>query len=248
MSLRKRYTYILTTESTLSGRTLATPTTPTQPSVRLISEEDEEESPLVSPSLTSGVSPSVTSLEEEEEGPLATPRPSHRELPTVPQVREDVDVMSVCIERLSLEPASSLTARVADISGYFVEFQVLDYDYGDLETPSVPVSPHSTHPVFFNFKKEFHVGPSQKALLTSALSSSTDNPDRKVLFTVVSDPVDQERECEEVGTAELDLSIIHQTGNDIVNQQLQVLSCNEDTELLGLLTVSVSAAHILRYL
>jgi hypothetical protein len=238
----------LPTESTLSGRTLATPTTPTQPSVRLISEEDEEESPLVSPSLTSGVSPSVTSLEEEEEGPLATPRPSHRELPTVPQVREDVDVMSVCIERLSLEPASSLTARVADISGYFVEFQVLDYDYGDLETPSVPVSPHSTHPVFFNFKKEFHVGPSQKALLTSALSSSTDNPDRKVLFTVVSDPVDQERECEEVGTAELDLSIIHQTGNDIVNQQLQVLSCNEDTELLGLLTVSVSAAHILRYL
>ena len=72
------------------------------------------------------------------------------------QVREDVDVMSVCIERLSLEPASSLTARVADISGYFVEFQVLDYDYGDLETPSVPVSPHSTHPVFFNFKKGSH--------------------------------------------------------------------------------------------
>ncbi|CAI8027493.1 Protein fantom [Geodia barretti] len=239
----------LPTESTVSGRTLATPTTPTQPSVRLIGEEDEEESPLVSPSLTSGVSPSVTSLEEEEEeGLLATPRPSHQELPTVPQVREDVDVMSVCIERLSLEPAFSLTARVADISGYFVEFQLLDCDYGDLETPSVPVSPHSSQPVLFNFKKEFHLGPSQKALLTSALSSSTDNPDRKVLFTVVSDPVDQERECEEVGTAELDLSFIHQTGNDIVNQQLQVLSCNEDAELLGLLTVSVSAAHILRNL
>ena len=85
VNLRKR---ILITESTVSGRTLATPTTPTQPSVRLIGEEDEEESPLVSPSLTSGVSPSVTSLEEEEEeGLLATPRPSHQELPTVPQVR-----------------------------------------------------------------------------------------------------------------------------------------------------------------
>jgi hypothetical protein len=154
--------------------------------------------------------PNYTPLEEEEEeeGPLATPRPSHQELPTVPQVREDVDVMSVCIERLSLEPAFSLTARVADISGYFVEFQLLDCDYGDLETPSVPVSPHSSQPVLFNFKKEFHLGPSQKALLTSALSSSTDNPDRKVLFTVVSDPVDQERECEEVGTAELDLSFV----------------------------------------
>jgi hypothetical protein len=145
----------LPTESTVSGRTLATPTAPTQPSVRLIGEEDEEESPFVSPSLTSGVSPSLTSLEEEEEeeGPLATPRPSHQELPTVPQVREDVDVMSVCIERLSLEPAFSLTARVADISGYFVEFQLLDCDYGDLETPSVPVSPHSSQPVLFNFKK-----------------------------------------------------------------------------------------------
>ena len=30
---------------------------------------------------------------------------------------------------------------------------------------------------------EFHLGPSQKALLTSALSSSTDNPDRKYVIT-----------------------------------------------------------------
>ena len=75
-----------TESSTVSGRTLATPTTPTQPSVRLAaSEEDEEESPPISPTLTSGVSPSATSLEEEEEG--ATPRQPHRDLPPVPQVR-----------------------------------------------------------------------------------------------------------------------------------------------------------------
>ena len=66
------------------------------------------------------------------------------------QVREDV--MRVSIERLSVEPGCPLAAR-EDISGYFVEFQLLDYDYGELETPSVLVSPHSSQPIFFNFTK-----------------------------------------------------------------------------------------------
>lgn len=100
---------------------------------------------------------------------------------------------------------------------------------------------------------EFPVGPSQKALLTSALSSSSssdDNPDKKynspfhgflyppppslpsspfptipspisppppslcliiihrIVFTVVSDPVEQEGDCGEVGTAEVDLTSV----------------------------------------
>ena len=62
--------------------------------------------------------------------------------------------MCVCIERLSLEPGSSLAARQEDILGYFVEFQLLDYEFGDLETPSVPTPPHpSPQPVLFNFMK-----------------------------------------------------------------------------------------------
>ena len=59
--------------------------------------------------------------------------------------------MSLCIEKFTIEPGSSLTTR-DDISGYFVEFQLLDYDYGELETPSVFTTPHSTQPVVFNFK------------------------------------------------------------------------------------------------
>ena len=60
--------------------------------------------------------------------------------------------LSITIVSFTVEPGSSLTAR-EDISGYFVEFQLLDYDYGELETPSVLTSPHSTLPVVFNFKK-----------------------------------------------------------------------------------------------
>ena len=60
--------------------------------------------------------------------------------------------LSITIVSFTVEPGSSLTAR-EDISGYFVEFQLLDYDYGELETPSVLISPHSTQPAVFNFKK-----------------------------------------------------------------------------------------------
>ena len=61
------------------------------------------------------------------------------------------DVMSLAIERFTVEPGSSLVTR-DNVSGYFVEFQLLDYDYGELETQSVVTSPHSTQPVLFNFK------------------------------------------------------------------------------------------------
>ena len=68
------------------------------------------------------------------------------------------DVMSVSIERFSPEPACSLASQ-EDISGYFVEFQLLDYDYGELETPSVLVSTHPSLPVVFNFRKGVAHGP-----------------------------------------------------------------------------------------
>ena len=75
-------------ESTMSGRTLATPTTPTQPSVRLAGEDDE-----VSLSPMSGVSPSVTSLEEESP-PATTSRPP-------PPVRKNALMAALQITNLS---------------------------------------------------------------------------------------------------------------------------------------------------
>ena len=69
---------------------------------------------------------------------------------THPQPAEDT--MSLTIVNFIMEPGSSLTTRAEDTSGYFVEFQLLDYDYGVLETPSVFIPPHSAQPITFNFK------------------------------------------------------------------------------------------------
>ena len=60
-------------------------------------------------------------------------------------------MLSITVVSFTVQPGSSLVRR-SDVSGYFVEFQLLDYDYGELETPSVYTSPHSTQPVVFNFK------------------------------------------------------------------------------------------------
>ena len=61
--------------------------------------------------------------------------------------------MSLCIESLVLEPGCSLLGR-EDILGYFVEFQLLNYNCGDLETPSVMVPPPQPITTLrFNFRK-----------------------------------------------------------------------------------------------
>lgn len=67
------YGYVLSTaESNMSGRTIATPN---QPSVKLVSD-DEEDSPLISSSLTSG----------DEENPITptTPEPQDMQVRPVP--------------------------------------------------------------------------------------------------------------------------------------------------------------------
>ena len=60
-------------------------------------------------------------------------------------------MLSITVVSFTVESDCSLLTR-EDISGYFVEFQLLDYDYGELETPSVFTLPHSAHPVVFNHR------------------------------------------------------------------------------------------------
>ena len=68
-----------------------------------------------------------------------------------PQVGQEV--MSITIHSLALEPGCSLLTR-RDVQGYFMEFQLLDYDYAELETPSVVVPPPpSSLSLHFNFRK-----------------------------------------------------------------------------------------------
>ena len=60
-------------------------------------------------------------------------------------------MMSITVDSFTLESGCSL-ARNSSVKDIFVEYQFLNFDFGELETKSVP-KPKEGRDVFFNFKK-----------------------------------------------------------------------------------------------
>jgi hypothetical protein len=91
--------------------------------------------------------------------------------------------------------------------------------------------------------------------LTRMLSKSSEAGDRSavILFTVVSEPSEEDGTCEDIGVAEIDLGSIAKSGGDLEDCSLDVYDLEggeEDVEdsLVGTLTISVGASNVLKAL
>ena len=60
--------------------------------------------------------------------------------------------MSITVESFILEDDSSI-ATASNITNLFVEYSFLNFEYGELETPSSQPKPLPGEPAIYNFKK-----------------------------------------------------------------------------------------------
>lgn len=73
-----------------------------------------------------------------------------------------------------------------------------------------------------------------------------DSDEGRFKFTVVSDPLDEEKkECQDIGYAYLELWQIFQSGKDILEQELEIVSPRNQAIQIGRLKVSLQAAAAL---
>ncbi|XP_037532687.1 X-linked retinitis pigmentosa GTPase regulator-interacting protein 1 [Nematolebias whitei] len=120
-----------------------------------------------------------------------------------------------------------------------------------METTETPMSlrkPREGEEIHYNFTRVIYVDGSQSAPLRQYLYTmleGTDANQGRLKFTVVSEPVDSDKECVDVGHAFLDLQELLLTGNDVIEQQIDILSVDEDKEVIGHLKVSLEAAKAL---
>uniref|UniRef100_A0A8D0RVW2 RPGRIP1 C-terminal domain-containing protein n=1 Tax=Sus scrofa TaxID=9823 RepID=A0A8D0RVW2_PIG len=79
-----------------------------------------------------------------------------------------------------------------------------------------------------------------------AMLTAQDPEQRRLKFTVVSDPMDEEKsECQEVGYAYLELWQIVESGRDILEQELDIVRPEDQATPIGRLKVSLQAAAAL---
>ncbi|KAK5848547.1 hypothetical protein PBY51_006151 [Eleginops maclovinus] len=161
--------------------------------------------------------------------------------------RRKGDKLRVEILSLSFEPSSHVV-KDKSVQRVYVEYRLLGVPMETTETPMSLRKPKKGEEIHYNFTRVIYVDGSQSAPLRQYLYTmleGTDPNQGRLRFTVVSEPMDDENECVDVGHAFLDLKELLLSGNDVNEQEIEVVSVDEDKEPIGNLRVSLEAAKAL---
>ncbi|RXN30525.1 fantom-like isoform X1 [Labeo rohita] len=157
------------------------------------------------------------------------------------------DRLRVEILSLSFNPSSSV-ALDQSVHQVYVEYRLLGIPMETTETPMSLRKPTDGEEIHYNFTRVIHVDCIEASPLRHYLYTmleGTDPNQGRLKFTVVSEPMNEQEECEDVGYAYLDLRELLLTGNDVIEEQIDVVSADEEQDVVGKLKVSVEAAQAL---
>ncbi|XP_034020941.1 protein fantom [Thalassophryne amazonica] len=167
-------------------------------------------------------------------------------IPPKPKTRKG-DKLTVEILSLTFEP-SSRVALDESVQRVFVEYRLLGVPMETTETPMSLRKPAKGEQIYYNFTRVIYVDSSHSAPLRHYLYTmleGTDPNQGRLKFTVVSEPMDDDEECVDVGQAFLNLQELLLTGNDVIERQIDVVSVDEEKNVIGNLKVSLEAARAL---
>lgn len=136
-----------------------------------------------------------------------------------------------------------------NIKQVYVEYKFCDLPLSETETPVSLRKPRPGEEIHFHFSKVIDLNPlmhqGRRQFLFTMLNGQ--NPGQRHLkFIVVSEPMDEEQnECQEVGYAYLELWQILESGKDILEQELDIVSPKDQATPIGRLKVCLEAAAAL---
>lgn len=194
---------------------------------------------------------SVQDIEEEIEEEITEPAESEDSDSVVvsgaTQPQEVADSIRITVNHLTLHP-ESWAYKDADIQKLFVEYTFL----GSVEeTPiSLPKPKNPAQEMNYNFSKVTHVDAQNnedKRSHLAAMILPTAEVESTITFTVVSEPANQDEDCDEIGFAVADMKDIVEKGQDLVEIDLEVMDGSDSTgrHSIGRLNVSVEAISAL---
>ncbi|XP_020567331.2 protein fantom-like isoform X2 [Oryzias latipes] len=187
--------------------------------------------------------------ERSESGESESSESSSSDMIVIPPKRKPRAGNKLRVEILSLtfEP-SSRVALDESVQRVYVEYRLLGVPMETTETPMSLRKPREGEEIHYNFTRVIYVDGSQSAPLRQYLYTmleATDPNQGRLKFSVVSEPMDDSEECVDVGHAFLDLQELLLTGNDVIEQQIDIVSVDEEQEVMGHLKVSLEAAKAL---
>ncbi|XP_039255957.2 protein fantom-like [Styela clava] len=162
--------------------------------------------------------------------------------PNVTSRMKTDDQIRISVNHLAIHPESTVWKN-PDIQRLFIEYTFL----GDVEeTPvALPKPSSANQEISYNFSKVVHVDAEsneEKRNHLAAMILQNSGVESTIGFVVVSEPQDEENECEELGEATVDLNQILMVGQDVNDADIDVM---DENEVIGRLNVSVEAVAAL---
>ncbi|XP_026633735.1 X-linked retinitis pigmentosa GTPase regulator-interacting protein 1 [Microtus ochrogaster] len=159
------------------------------------------------------------------------------------------DSEKMCIEIVSLAfcPEAEVMSD-ENIQQVYVEYKFYDLPLSETETPVSLRKPRAGEEIHFHFNKVIDLDPVEqqgRRQFLFAMLHAQDPEEGRLKFTVVSDPLDEKNECQDVGYAYLELWQVLQSGSDILEQELKIVSPGDQAIQIGRLKVSLRAAAAL---
>ncbi|ERE89575.1 X-linked retinitis pigmentosa GTPase regulator-interacting protein 1 [Cricetulus griseus] len=160
------------------------------------------------------------------------------------------DSEKICIEIVSLAFCPDADVMFDEnIQQVYVEYKFCDLPLSETETPVSLRKPRAGEEIHFHFSKVIDLDPVEqqgRRQFLFAMLHAQDPEEGRLKFTVVSEPLDEEKkECQDVGYAFLELWQILESGRDILEQELEIVSPGDRAIQIGRLKVSLRAAAAL---
>ncbi|XP_075693618.1 protein fantom [Rhinoderma darwinii] len=171
-------------------------------------------------------------------------------IPATKEVKPFSERIGIQIICLSLV-ADSEAVQNNNIKRLFVEYRLCNLPAE--ETPVSLPKPTNGKQIHYNYTSVIHLDKSSHQSNRDSIRSVLQDPNSSnasVKFTVVSDPPEDEQdlECDDIGVCSVSLRDILQTGEDIINRNLEIYDSVSGENIIGKMTVTVEAAAALRSL
>uniref|UniRef100_A0A8C6R695 X-linked retinitis pigmentosa GTPase regulator-interacting protein 1 n=1 Tax=Nannospalax galili TaxID=1026970 RepID=A0A8C6R695_NANGA len=164
-------------------------------------------------------------------------------------LKADSEKIRIEIVSLAFCPEAEVMSD-ENIQQVYVEYKFYDLPLSETETPMSLRKPRAGEEIHFHFSKVIDLDPGEqdgRRQFLFAMLHAQDPEERHLKFTVVSDPLDEEKkECQDVGYAFLELWQIFESGRDILEEELDIVSPEDQATPIGRLKVSLQAAAALQ--
>ena len=147
------------------------------------------------------------------------------------------------IESFELNAQSDIFKR-NEIKQLFVSLNFSNYESADSESKPKPTKPKQV--LRFNFKTEFPVDMNNHYNERNELAKAlVDDKAAIIKFFVVSDPENDEEECEDIAFCYIDMKEILNSKENFIGRQLKLIDAKTENIIVGYMTVTVEILDVL---